>query len=76
MKYTLPVKFSMADESDKKSGFSKVYYLVDGKRVKDISNIKPADIESIEVFKDKAHTVDKYGPEAKDGVISIKLKKK
>ena len=76
VKYTLPVKFSMADESDKKSGFSKVYYLVDGKRVKDISNIKPADIESIEEFKDKAHTVDKYGPEAKDGVISIKLKKK
>ena len=76
VKYTLPVKFSMSDPADKKDGLTKAYYLVDGKPVDDIRNIKPQDIESIDVFKDKAHTVDKYGPAAKDGVISIKLKKK
>lgn len=76
VKYTLPVTFRMFAKNDKKDGLPNAYYLVDGKHVNDISNIKPADIESIEVFKDKAQTVDKYGPEAKNGVISIKLKKK
>ena len=76
VKYTLPVTFRMSAKNDKKDGLPNAYYLVDGKHVNDISNIKPADIESIEVFKDKANTVDKYGPEAKNGVISIKLKKK
>lgn len=50
-------------------------YVVDGKQVDDIKNYNLDDIESIEVFKDKAQTVDKYGPEAKNGVVSIKLKK-
>ena len=76
VKYTLPVTFRMFAKNDKKDGLPNAYYLVDGKHVNDISNIKPADIESIEVFKDKAQTVDKYGPKAKNGVISIKLKKK
>ena len=75
-KYTLPVTFRMSAKNDKKDGLPNAYYFVDGKHVNDISNIKLADIESIEVFKDKANTVDKYGPAAKDGVISIKLKKK
>ena len=75
VKYTLPVTFALSAKNDKKDGLTKAYYLIDGKHVNDISNIKPADIESIEVFKDKANTVDKYGPDAKDGVISIKLKK-
>ena len=75
VKYTLPVTFRMSAKNDKKDGLPNAYYLVDGKHVNDISNIKPADIESIEVFKDKANTVDKYGPAAKNGVISIKLKK-
>ena len=51
-------------------------YVVDGKQVDDIKNYNLDDIESIEVNKDKAQTVDKYGPKAKNGVISIKLKKK
>lgn len=76
VKYTLPVTFALSAKNDKKDGLTKAYYLIDGKHVNDISNIKPADIESIEVFKDKANTVDKYGPAAKNGVISIKLKKK
>ena len=75
VKYTLPVTFALSAKNDKKDGLPNAYYLVDGKHVNDISNIKPADIESIEVFKDKAKTVDKYGPEAKNGVVSIKLKK-
>ena len=76
VKYTLPVTFALSAKNDKKDGLTKAYYLIDGKHVDDISNIKPQDIESIEVFKDKKNTVDKYGPEAKNGVISIKLKKK
>ena len=75
-KYTLPVAFSIPGDKAASKAVSKAYYLVDGKPVDDISNIKPADIESIDVYKDKAHTVDKYGPAAKDGVISITLKKK
>lgn len=76
VKYTLPVTFALSAKNDKKDGLTKAYYLIDGKHVDDISNIKPQDIESIEVFKDKKNTVDKYGDAAKHGVISVKLKKK
>lgn len=76
VKYTLPVTFALSAKNDKKDGLTKAYYLIDGKHVDDISNIKPQDIESIEVFKDKKNTVDKYGDAAKYGVISVKLKKK
>ena len=76
VKYTMPVMFALSDKNDKKDGLTKAYYLIDGKHVDDISNIKPQDIESIEVFKDKKNTVDKYGDAAKHGVISVKLKKK
>lgn len=50
-------------------------YIVDGKQVDDIKNYNLDDIESIEVDKDK-ETIAKYGDAAKNGVISIKLKKK
>lgn len=50
-------------------------YVVDGKQVDDIKNYNLDDIESIEVNKDK-ETIAKYGDAAKNGVISIKLKKK
>ena len=76
VKYTMPVMFALSAKNDKKDGLTKAYYLIDGKHVDDISNIKPQDIESIEVFKDKKNTVDKYGPAARHGVVSVKMKKK
>ncbi|MBR9855334.1 MAG: TonB-dependent receptor plug domain-containing protein [Algicola sp.] len=51
-------------------------FYVDGKKTKskDIKNISPNDIESINVFKgDKA--VEKYGKKAKNGVVEITTKK-
>lgn len=50
-------------------------YLVDGKEVKNITDLKPEDIEMIEVLKDKPAT-DLYGEKGKNGVISIKMKDK
>ena len=52
------------------------YYVVDGKHVEDISNIKPDQIDQINVYKDAKNTTDKYGDAAKNGVIEIILKKK
>lgn len=52
------------------------YYVVDGKHVEDISNIKPDQIDQINVYKDAKSTTDKYGDAAKNGVIEIILKKK
>ena len=52
------------------------YYIVDGKHVEDISNIKPDQIDHINVYKDAKHTTDKYGDVAKNGVIEVTLKKK
>ena len=54
---------------------SRPYYVVDGKHVTDISHIKPDDIESISVLKDKS-AIDKYGENGKNGVIEITMKKK
>lgn len=51
------------------------YYVVDGKHVEDISNIKPDQIDQINVYKDAKSTTDKYGDAAKNGVIEIILKK-
>jgi len=48
-------------------------YIVDGKEVDDITNLDPADIESIEVLKDKSAT-DLYGEKGKNGVICIETK--
>lgn len=44
------------------------------KQLKDIKNINPNDIESIEVLKDKS-AIDTFGEKGKNGVIIIKLKK-
>lgn len=49
-------------------------YVVDGKEVKSIADVKPEDIESIEVMKDK-HATDLYGEKGKNGVIVISLHK-
>ncbi|HKI88153.1 MAG TPA: carboxypeptidase-like regulatory domain-containing protein [Draconibacterium sp.] len=48
-------------------------YIVDGKEVADITNLDPADIESIDVLKDKSAT-DLYGEKGKNGVICIETK--
>lgn len=52
----------------------KPLYIVDGKKVEDISLIAPQGIESITVLKDKTST-EKYGAEAENGVVLITLKK-
>ena len=70
--YVLPIKFNIAEE---KTSEGNVYYIVDGKHVTDISHIKPADIESIQVYKGKEAT-DRYGEAAKDGAIVVTMKKK
>ena len=49
-------------------------YVVDGLRTKDISNIDPNDIESMEVLKDAASAAI-YGAQAGNGVILITTKK-
>lgn len=48
--------------------------LVDGKKVSSTDDVKPEDIESISVLKDKAAT-DTYGEEGKNGVVIIEMKK-
>ena len=48
---------------------------VDGKRVKDMDDLDPKDIESIEIFKDAA-TIAQYTTEKVGGVILVHLKKK
>ena len=53
-----------------------LYYVVDGKPVDDINNIKASDIESMTIYKDAKHTTDKYGEAAKNGVVEITTKKK
>lgn len=55
---------------------SNLYYVVDGKPVDDISNIKANDIESMTIYKDAKHTTDKYGDAAKNGVVEITTRKK
>lgn len=50
-------------------------YLVDGKEVKNIADLKPENIEMIEVLKDKPAT-DLYGEKGKNGVILITMKDK
>ena len=48
---------------------------VDGKQVKDMNDIDPKDIESIDIFKDAA-TIAQYTTEKVGGVILVHLKKK
>ena len=52
-------------------------YIVDGKEVteKIIAEIKPDDVDSINVLKEVSAT-EKYGEKGKNGVIEIFLKKK
>lgn len=52
------------------------YYVVDGKHVEDINNVKASEIESMSVYKDAKHTTDKYGDAAKNGVVEIITRKK
>jgi len=51
-------------------------YLIDGKEVgrEEFDKLEPDDIKSIDVLKGKS-AIEKYGEKAKDGVISISLKK-
>ena len=49
-------------------------YIIDGMEVKDISNISPSIVESVEVLKDASYTAA-YGSRGSNGVIIIKLKK-
>jgi TonB-dependent SusC/RagA subfamily outer membrane receptor len=48
-------------------------FLVDGKEVSSIENIKPEDIESISVLKDNS-AIQLYGEKGKNGVILITTK--
>ena len=50
-------------------------YVVDGKKVKDINDIKVEDIESVTVFKDSSEIVKQYDALGK-GLIFISLRKK
>ena len=56
------------------NGSSDPLYVVDGLRTKDISNIDPNDIESMEVLKDAASAAI-YGAQAGNGVILITTRK-
>ena len=49
-------------------------YVVDGLRTKDISNLDPNDIESMEVLKDAASAAI-YGAQAGNGVVLITTRK-
>lgn len=49
-------------------------YIVDGKKVADISKINPEDIESISVLGDKS-SMAQYGKKGKHGVVVITIKK-
>jgi len=55
----------------------KPLFIVEGKEVNEeyLNSIKPEDVESINVLKDKSAT-EKYGDKGKNGVIEIFLKKK
>ncbi len=52
-------------------------FILEGKEItaEQMKQIKPADIEAIQVLKDKTAT-DKYGEKGKNGVVIIKLKQK
>ncbi len=50
-----------------------VLFIVDGKEVKSLEDIEPADIESIEVLKDDK-AIEKYGEKGRNGVIIVKRK--
>ncbi|WNH12943.1 M56 family metallopeptidase [Thalassobellus suaedae] len=54
---------------------SNALYIIDGKEssAKDLENIHPDDIESIDVFKDEKAT-EKYGDKGKNGVVEITTK--
>ncbi len=56
------------------NGSSDPLYVVDGLRTKDISNIDPNDIESMEVLKDAASAAI-YGAQAGNGVVLITTRK-
>ena len=74
-------KNSSSDTTAKKSVFSDnpntPLFIVDGKEVtaEEAKLIKPADIKSMEVFKDK-DALAKYGEKGKNGVIIITMKPK
>jgi bla regulator protein BlaR1 len=53
---------------------SNTLFIIDGKEVKGLKNIKPADIESITILKDGSAR-KLYGDKGKNGVIVIKTKK-
>ncbi len=56
------------------SDVSKSYFVVDGKHVSDISNIKPSDIESVEVLNSE-QAVKRFGPAAKNGAMVVTTRK-
>ncbi|MGV3508650.1 MAG: TonB family protein, partial [Sphingobacteriaceae bacterium] len=86
VQYTLPLMLKVSknlstDTTTKKSVFSDnpntPLFIVDGKEVtaEEAKLIKPADIKSMEVFKDK-DALAKYGEKGKNGVIIITMKPK
>jgi hypothetical protein len=64
-------------ESQKKLKQDKPLYIVDGKEATEdiLKKLKPDDIESITVLKDK-NAIKKYGDKGKNGVIEVSLKNK
>lgn len=81
VKYTVPVQFKLSDTKDTTSENiestipKNVLYIVDGKEVENVKNIKPSQIESISVIKD-AVSMAEYNATDKEGIIIIKTIKK
>lgn len=88
VRFVMPVNFSTAagktdinataglDKPESGKAQKPIYFILDGKHVDSMPDIKSDDIERIEVYKDKANTVDKYGEAAAGGVMVITSKKK
>lgn len=64
-------------EKEKEKEKHNPLYIVEGKEMTEqfIRDLKPEDVDSITVLKDKSAT-EKYGEKGKNGVLEIKLKKK
>ncbi len=81
VKFTLPVTFATdnvvsVDKAELANAPNYFLLLVDGKeaKVEDLKNLKPADIEKINIIKD-AKALESYGEKGKNGVVEITIKK-
>jgi TonB family protein len=85
VKYTLPLNFRLQGDDKKNEGVISIntpdgkqpLFIVDGKEInhEEMLQIKPADIQSIDVLKDASATAI-YGEKGKNGVVKITLKEK